>query len=117
MCDKIFSEDPFVQKYCHDKCKTQESRCLVVVASATGFVTFFSRDTNLNSVTLDNINLDDNGSDYCDPETINQVRLIGCYNKYKQRKASKKSRWRIIKSIGIFLVLFRLGYWNSWSSK
>ena len=68
----------------------------------SSFVTFFSRDTNLNSVTLDNINLDDDGFDYCDPETINQVRLIGCYNKYKQRKASKKSRWRISGVSGFF---------------
>ena len=80
------------------------------VASATGFVTFFSRDTNLNSVTLDNINLDDNGFDYCDPETINQVRLIGCYNKYKQRKASKKVDEVLSRVSGFFLVFFRLGY-------
>ena len=24
MCDKAFSEDPFMLKYCFDRCKTQE---------------------------------------------------------------------------------------------
>ena len=38
----------------------------------------------LNSITLDNINFDDDHFDYCDPH----VRLIVWYNKYKQRKAS-----------------------------
>ena len=51
------------------------------------FVTFFSSDIGLNSITIDNINLGDDHFDYCDPETI---RLMGWYNKSKQRKGSKK---------------------------
>ena len=35
----------------------------------SAFVTFFSRDLGLNSIILDNINLDDNRFDYCDSET------------------------------------------------
>ena len=32
---------------------------------------------------LDNINPDDEQFNYRDPKTINHVRLIGWYNKYK----------------------------------
>ena len=34
---------------------------------ASDFVTFFSNDCGPNNVTLDNINLDDEYFDYCDP--------------------------------------------------
>ena len=44
----------------------------------------------MNSVILNNIYLDEEYFDYCDQETINDVRLMGWYNKYKQRKASTK---------------------------
>ena len=54
------------------------------------FVIFHSKDIGLNSVTLDNNNLDDRHFDYCDQETINHVRLVEWRNKYKQRKSSKK---------------------------
>ena len=40
------------------------------------FVTFFSKDKGLNSITLDSINLDDDHFDYCNPETINHVRHV-----------------------------------------
>ena len=46
------------------------------------FVTFFSEDMDPNSTTHDNINLDDEHFDYCDPETINHVRFMGWYYKY-----------------------------------
>ena len=39
---------------------------------------------------MNNINLDNEHFDYCDPETISHVRHMGWYNKYKQHKASKK---------------------------
>ena len=55
-----------------------------------GFVTLFSEDIGLNSITIDNINLDDDHFDFCDPKTINHVTLMGKYNKHKQPKASKK---------------------------
>ena len=38
------------------------------------FVTFFSRDIGLNSITLDNINLYNGHCDYCDLKTINHVK-------------------------------------------
>ena len=47
------------------------------------FVTFFSRDIGLNSITLENINLDDDHFDYCDPETINHVKPMAWHNTYK----------------------------------
>ena len=59
------------------------------------FVTFFSKKVGLNSIALDNINLDGDHFGYCDPETINDVIPVAWRNKYKQRKASKKDRWRI----------------------
>ena len=43
--------------------------------------TFFSKDLGPNSIILDNINLDDEHFDYCDPGTINHVRVMGWYNK------------------------------------
>ena len=54
------------------------------------FVTFFISYIGLNSITLDNINLDDYHFDYCGPETMNHFTLMALHNKYKQHKASKK---------------------------
>ena len=53
------------------------------------FVTFLSRDIGLNIIVLENINLENDHFDYCDPETINDVKPKGWHDKYKQRKASK----------------------------
>ena len=41
---------------------------------------------------LDNINLDDNNFDDCDLETINHVRLMAWYNRFKQHKACEKKK-------------------------
>ena len=50
---------------------------------------FFSNDVDLNSINLSNINLgDDNFGDF-DPKTINHVRIMASYNRYKQYKAGK----------------------------
>ena len=40
------------------------------------FFAFFSRYIGLNSIDLNNINLDYDHSDYCDPETINYVKIM-----------------------------------------
>ena len=48
---------------------------------------FFSRDIGLNTITLDNINLD---VDYCYPKSTSHVKRMAWHNKYKQRKVSKK---------------------------
>ena len=58
------------------------------------FVTFFSSDVCLNSITIHNTNLDYVNFGYCDPEniTINIKKLklwLGIINKYKQCKESK----------------------------
>ena len=53
-------------------------------------VTFFSNDIGLNSVIMNNINLDDDDFGDCDPETINHGRLMAWYNRYKQHKKCKK---------------------------
>ena len=59
------------------------------------FVTSFINDIGLNSTSLFHINLDDESFDHCDLETITPVRLIGWYNKFKQRKVLKKDRLRV----------------------
>ena len=53
-------------------------------------VRFFSSDIALNSITVDNNNLDDSNFDYFDPETISYVRRMDWYNGFKQRKTCKK---------------------------
>ena len=42
-----------------------------------------------NSLTVDEICLD-NGTFCFNPETINLVRIMDCYNKHNQRKVSRK---------------------------
>ena len=54
------------------------------------FVSFFSKDFSSNGVILGNVNLEDEYFNYCDPETINHVKIVGWYNKYKQCKTAKK---------------------------
>ena len=41
-------------------------------------------------ITLDNINFYDNNFEDCYSDTINHVKRMGWYNRYNQRKASKK---------------------------
>ena len=54
------------------------------------FVTFFSNDIGVVCITLDNINLYDTNFDNCYTQTINHVKLMGWYNRYKQYKTFKK---------------------------
>ena len=49
------------------------------------FITFFNRDT-----TRYNINRDGDHFDYRDPKTINHVRLMSWYYRFKQCKVCKK---------------------------
>ena len=53
-------------------------------------VTFFSNDIGLNSINLNNINRDKNNFDDCDPKTINHIRLMTWYNRFKQHNGYKK---------------------------
>ena len=39
------------------------------------------------SISVYNVNLNDENFDYFDPETINHIKLMGQYDKFKQRKA------------------------------
>ena len=57
-------------------------------------VTFFSNEIGLESINLNKINLDDSKFDDSDPETINHVRLIAWYNKFKQRNICKKMQMK-----------------------
>ena len=56
----------------------------------TNFVTFFWNDIALNSINLTNINLDEDHFDDCDSKTINHIRLLASYNRFKQNKVCKK---------------------------
>ena len=53
------------------------------------FVTYFSKKMGSNNITVDKICLD-NGTFCFNPETINLVRIMDCYNKHNQRKVSRK---------------------------
>ena len=61
---------------------------IVIDEIDSDFVTFFSNDIGLNSITLDNLN--DDVSDDWDPETISFNRLVDWHNRFIQRQASKK---------------------------
>ena len=52
---------------------------------------FFSDEMGIVSVDLNNINFDDVNFDGDDPETTIHVRLKAWRNRFKQRKAIKKS--------------------------
>ena len=47
------------------------------------FGTFFSKDISLNSIIIDNSNFDDDNFNNCNPQTINPVRLMGYYSRFK----------------------------------
>ena len=59
-----------------------------MISIVSDFVALFSHNIGLNTITFDN--LDDDKSDYCDPETFSYLRLMDWYNRFIQRKASKK---------------------------
>ena len=107
MCYQVVSKEPFKLKHCHNKHKTPEI-CDKAVDSyqlALKFVPdwfveskiiekrdsavfsngdiFFGNNIGLSSIILDNINLDNDNFDDCDPEGINHVRLMGWYNRFK----------------------------------
>ena len=46
-------------------------------------VTFHSDDMGFNSIDLNNINLNDDDCDEEDPKTINHVRIMAWYNRFK----------------------------------
>ena len=56
----------------------------------TDFVTFFWNDIALNSINLTIINLDHDNFHDCDSKTINHIRLMASYNRFKQNKGCKK---------------------------
>ena len=139
LCDKIVSEDPFILKYIDkavDSCllvlkfvpdwfvtrKIIEKIDSVVFTNdyivfgdlGSDFVTCFIKGIGLNSITLDNINFDDDHFDYCDPKTINHVGLMVWCNKTSNAKhlnkndRQKTATCRMIsnKSVELKLVLF-----------
>ena len=56
-------------------------------------ITFVSEEIGINSITLDNINLDDDNFHYFDSETISYVRIMVLYKKYKQRKINVNKKY------------------------
>ena len=57
---------------------------------ASDIVTFFSNDIDPNSINLNKISLDDDNFEDCDPKTMNYVRLMAWYDRYKSFKTRKK---------------------------
>ena len=53
-------------------------------------VTLFSNDIGLISINHNNISLDDDNFEDYDPETINHVRVMTWYNRYKSHIACNK---------------------------
>ena len=53
-------------------------------------VAFFSKDIGLDTINLSNSNLDEDNFGNGNPETVNYIRLLAWYNRYKQHKACKK---------------------------
>ena len=45
---------------------------------------------------INNFSLDDDNCDDCNPRTIFHARLMAWYDRYKEEKASKKGRPRIV---------------------
>ena len=58
---------------------------IIIGDKDSDIATFFINDIGLNSIILKNFN-PDNFED-CDPETINHVRFMPCFDKYKQHQA------------------------------
>ena len=81
------------------------------------FGTFFSSYIGLNSMTPDNVGLDDVHFDYCDPETINHVKLIALHDKYNQHKAPKKDKGRIAVCSMASNKMVGLVYVRRWKEK
>ena len=69
---------------------------IVLTGTDSDVVTFFNNDIGLDSIILNNINLDDDNFDNCDPETINHGRHMAWYNRYKQHKTCKKRQMKKI---------------------
>ena len=57
---------------------------------ASDIVTFFSNDIDPNSTNLNKISLDDDNCEDSDPKTMNHVRLMAWYDRYKSFKTCKK---------------------------
>ena len=51
-----------------------------------------SNGIGLNSLNCNNVNLDENKLDDCDPATVNHVKLLAWYNRFKQWKSCQKSK-------------------------
>ena len=114
MCDKAYSENPFMLKYCFDWYKNQEicdkavdnflwtffPHCLLYLFihrwwytlfyEGLGNMTFLIDEMGILSVDINNINLDDANFDEDDPRIIIHVRLMAYHKRLKQHKAFKK---------------------------
>ena len=57
-------------------------------------VTFFISDIGLNSMNLNNVDLDDDIFDDYNPEAIDHIRIMAWNDKYKQHQPCKKRKMR-----------------------
>ena len=56
----------------------------------SNIVTFLSDNMGVNTIDINNINVDVDTLDKDDPETINHCRIITWFNRLKRRKPCKK---------------------------
>ena len=58
---------------------------IIIGDTDSEIATFFINDIGLNSINFKNVN--PGNFEDCDPETINHVRFMSCFNRYKQHQA------------------------------
>ena len=58
---------------------------IIIDDTDSDIATFFINDIGLNSINFKNVN--PGNFEDCDPETINHVRFMSCFNRYKQHQA------------------------------
>ena len=58
---------------------------IIIGDTDSDIATFFINDIGLNSINFKNVN--PGNFEDCDPETINHVRFMSCFNRYKQHQA------------------------------
>ena len=101
ICDKAIDDFLPALKFVHDWFVTNKmlenysnvvfsNDDIVLLIKILIFFTLFSDSMGLNTLNLDNANVEHDKFDEDDPETIVHVRITACRNRYKQRKAFKE---------------------------
>ena len=87
MCDNTADDFLLVLKFVPDWFVTSK----MIKKPYNTFFTIFGRKVGINSLDLNNINLDDASFDEDNPKTIIDIKPMAWPNRPKQRKACKKN--------------------------